>query len=438
MGRRAAASGNGAIEPGTSARVGLEDHSADQSRPGTRRGSGVYVSLLRAPGAARFWLTALVGRTPMAMLGLGTVLLVTAMTGRYAEAGLVAGAAAICYGATAPQLARLADRYGQHRVLRPLACAFCAACAFLIACAELRAPFSLLIIAGCLAGASMPSLGSMVRARWSNLLADPASLQTAFALESVTDELVFVICPAIVTLLATAFPPAGVLLCMVIGVAGTLLFAGQRSTEPPPHPRAPSAARVTATTLARLPARGLVAIVPVYLCLGAQFASIDLSTVDFAQSHGHKPLAGLLLGTYALGSGIGGLWYGTRSWRMSLERRFTITLALTTAGVATFWALPSLIALDVAMIFAGLTIAPTLVAGYGLVERQAHAARRTEAMAWLSSTVNIGIAAGSSVTGRIIDDLGPRWGFAFASGCGVLALVICLAGLASGILAARE
>ena len=40
---------------------------------------------------------------------------------------------------------------------------------------------------------------------------------------------------------------------------------------------------------------------PMYLFLGAMFASIDLSTVDFAQRHGHKPLAGFILGTYALG-----------------------------------------------------------------------------------------------------------------------------------------
>jgi MFS family permease len=435
----AAPSGNGAVEQEIGAHAGIENQLQDESPPpSAHRRGGVYVSLLRVPGASRFWLTALVGRTPMAMLGLGTVLLVTAMTGRYAEAGLVSGAASICYGVTAPRLARLADRHGQHRVLRPLACIFGGGCALLIACAELRVPFWLLIIAACLAGASMPSLGSMVRARWSNLLTDPASLQTAFALESVTDELVFVVCPAIVTLLATAFPPAGVLLCMVIGVTGTLLFAGQRRTEPPPHPRASSATSASVTRLGRLPARGLVAIVPVYLCLGAQFASIDLSTVDFAQSHGHKPLAGLLLGTYALGSGIGGLWYGTRSWRMPLERRFAATLALTTAGVASFWALPSLIALDIAMIFAGLTIAPTLVAGYGLVARQAHAARRTEAMAWLSSTVNIGIAAGSAATGRIIDEHGPRWGYAFAAACGVLALLIFLAGLTRGTMAANE
>ena len=101
---------------------------------------------------------------------------------------------------------------------------------------------------------------------------------------------------------------------------------------------------------------------PVYLFLGAMFASIDLSTVDFAQRQGHKPLAGLILGTYALGSAIGGLWYGSRTWRVPLERRFALTLALTVAGVATFWAQPRLITLDAGMLFAGLTISPTLIA----------------------------------------------------------------------------
>ena len=115
------------------------------------------------------------------------------------------------------------------------------------------------------------------------------------------------------------------------------------------------------------------------------FASIDLCTVDFAQIQGYKPVAGFILGTYALGSAIGGLWYGARTWRVPLERRFLWTLALTVAGVATFWAQPNLVTLDLSMLAAGLTISPTLIAGYALTERQAPEPRRTEAMTWLSS-----------------------------------------------------
>ena len=80
--------------------------------------------------------------------------------------------------------------------------------------------------------------------------------------------------------------------------------------------RAPRQARIAPLTSARLteiapasiPAPGLITLAPVYLCLGAMFGTIDLSTVDFAQEHGHKPLAGFILGAYALGSAVGGLW----------------------------------------------------------------------------------------------------------------------------------
>lgn len=195
-------------------------------------GSG-YLALLRTPGAARFCVTGMIGRAPMSMFGLGTVLLIAASTGHYGLAGLVSGAGSIGYAIAAPQVARLADKFGQQRVLRPLVAVFAVSCVVFVTCAELRAPIWVLMITGCVAGSSMPSLGSMVRARWSVLLDGTQALDSAFALESVVDEMIFVIGPALVTVLATALPPAGVLLCMVLSVAGTLLFAAQRQTEPP-------------------------------------------------------------------------------------------------------------------------------------------------------------------------------------------------------------
>jgi MFS family permease len=397
---------------------------ASDGRP--QPGTG-YLALLRTPGAARFCVTGMIGRAPMAMFGLGTVLLVAASTGHYALAGLVSAAGSIGYAFAAPQVARLADRLGQHRVLRPQVAVFGASCLVFVACAELRAPVWVLVVTGLVAGSSMPSLGSMVRARWSALLDGTPLLHSAFALESVVDEMIFVVGPALVTVLATALPPAGVLLCVVLSVTGTLLFAAQRQTEPLARP--PAEHGTVATRGGRLPAPGLLTMAPLYLALGAMFASVDLSTVDFAQRQGHKPLAGLILGTYALGSAIGGLWYGSRTWRAPVQRRFALTLMLTVAGVATFWAQPALITLDAGMLVAGLTISPTLIAGYSLIERQALAARRTEAMTWLSSAISIGVAAGSAVSGRIIDDAGPRWGYAFAAGCGLITVTICLVGL---------
>src|SRR5215471_1737885 len=170
---------------------------------------------------------------PMAMFGLGTILLIASVTGRYGLAGIVAAAGSVGYAACTPLIARLADRWGQGRVLRPQAVFFGVSTATLIGCAHWRAPVWALVITGGLAGASMPSLGSMVRARWSALLGDSPLLHTAFSLESVADEAIFVIGPAVVTLLATeVYPAAGVAVAAVACVTGTLLLAAQRRTEP--------------------------------------------------------------------------------------------------------------------------------------------------------------------------------------------------------------
>jgi predicted MFS family arabinose efflux permease len=410
----------------------------ETEQPGSQgpTSENAYLSLLRIPGAAKFSVSAAIGRLPMSMFGLGTVLLVKATTGQYGLAGFVSGAGSIGYALCAPRIATLADRFGQGRVLRPLVAFFALSTSVFVTCAELRAPVWALLITGCLAGASMPSLGSMVRARWSTLLAGSPRLHSAFALESVVDEMVFVAGPAVVTLLATKLLPAsGVGTAMVLCVIGTALFAAQRRTEPahgargdPADQERPAAGERAGRGRRGLAAPGLATLAPAYLFIGAMFAAIDLSTVDFAQVQGHKPLAGFILGTYALGSALGGLWYGSRSWRAPLERRFVLTLAITVAGVATFWMQPSLVSLDLTMLVCGLTISPTLIAGYSLIERQASDLRRTEAMTWLSSTIAVGVAIGSSVAGQLVDTAGPRASYLFAAGCGALAVTVCLLG----------
>lgn len=396
---------------------------------------GGYLKALALPGALRFSAAGFLGRTQISMYGLGTVLLVSARTGRYGLAGLVAAAGAAGYALISPLTARLADRYGQRTVLRPLTAVFAAASAALIGGAQAHAPGWTLVAASGIAGTATPQLGAMVRARWSTLLDGSPLLHTAFSLESVADELIFVAGPLLVTVLATeVHPAAGLLLAAATCVAGTLLFAAQRATEPPVRSAgAQSRAPTEPDSLANgrlLPAAGLVTLVPAYLCFGAMLAAIDLSTVDFAQAHGHKPLARVLLGGYALGSAAGGLWYGAHTWRSPLHRRLAVALCAAAAGTATFWAMPGLTDLAVAMPVSGLVLSPVMISGFSLVGQQAAPGRRTEAMAWLTSAVSVGTAVGSAAAGQVIDAGGARFGYVLAAACGTASAVSCLAGLA--------
>jgi MFS family permease len=408
-----------------------------------------YADIFQIPGAWRFSAAGVIGRMPMAMFGLGTVLLISAATGKYGVAGAVSAAGSLGYAFTSPRIARLVDSRGQRRVLLPLLAVFITATAALIMAVELHLKTWAFFVPGALAGATMPSLGTLVRARWSVLLAGSPRLHAAFSFESVADELCFVIGPAAVTLLATqVFPAAGVGAAALLCLGGGLWFAAERTTEPVPtrgihppeppaaspggaHPPAPPAGGMSSPqpSLRGAPAPGLVVLAPLYFLLGAMFVSIDLSTVSFAQHFGHKPLAGFILGTYALGSATGGLWYGSRQWRAPIENRFALTLTLTVLGVATFWAQPNLVTLTCGIYLCGLTIAPTLIAGFSLLEAQAKPGRRTEAMSWLSSGIGVGLAAGSSVVGFILDAHGPRAGYAFAAACGAACAVTCLLGL---------
>ena len=343
--------------------------------------------------------------------------------GKYGTAGAVAATGAICYAILVPRLGRLTDRFGQARVLRPLTTVFGVSAVAFITCAVLRAPLWTLFVAGGVLGGTMPSLGSMVRARWSGLVGDTPLLHTAFSLESVADELIFIAGPAIVTILATeVYPVAGVATAAVLTVAGTLWLAAQRRTEPPVQPREHPGSAI------RVP--GVIALATVYVFLGAMFGTIDLSTIAFASQQGHQPLAGLVLGTYALGSAVGGLWYGARQWRAPLDRRFLVTLGGIVLGVAPMWALPSLPILFVVIFFSGLSIAPTLIAGFSIIERRVPPQLMTEGMSWLSTSIGIGLALGPPVAGHIVDARDAHWGYAFALGCGILAAL-------SGLLGAR-
>jgi predicted MFS family arabinose efflux permease len=385
-----------------------------------------YRQALAWPGALRFSAAAFIGRSQISMFGLGTVLLISSLTGRYGLAGAVSATGAAAYAVVSPLIAREADRRGQQAVLRPLMLVFGAATAALIAGAQTHAPDWVLLVSSAAAGAATPQLGSMVRTRWSALLGGSDLVQAAYSLESVAEEVIFVAGPVLVTLLATEVQAAsGLIVAAGTCLIGSLWLAAQKTTEPPVEAAEGPARRRGAV----VPARSLFTLAPVFMFFGALLAAIDLSTVDFAARHGHKPLAGLILGGYAGGSALGGLWYGSKVWRAPLRRRFMVTVALVALGTATFWVVPNLGALAAVLLVSGLVLAPMLITGFTIIEQQATAGRLTEAMAWLISALSLGTALGSAVAGQVIDSGGARWGYGFAALCGAGALLAGLAGL---------
>jgi MFS family permease len=384
---------------------------------------GPYLRLFAVPGAASFSFAGWVGRLPAPMLGLGAVLLVEGETGSYGLAGAVSGTLALSFGVAGPLWARAMDRRGQGRVLRLAMTAFLlSGLAFVTAVVAGGPRWSWFLLAA--AAASGPNIGSMVRARWSAAL-DPAGRQTAFAFEAVVDEVVFVVGPPLVTLLATLIaPPVGFLTGVVAGAVGGFWLAAQRPTEPPVHP-------LDATAPARRWAvltPTLLVVLVAYLAVGTVFGAIDVVVVGFAEAEGAPAVSGLVLAVFAAGSLVAGLVYGLARLPGSLAARFVGTAVAFGLAGQLLWGVGSLAVLVGCGFVAGLTIAPVLVSGTSLVESRVAPGVLTESLAWTITGLTLGVTAGSALAGAAVDAWGAEAAFAVPALAAGLAAVLALAG----------
>jgi predicted MFS family arabinose efflux permease len=380
-----------------------------------------YLATLRTPGALGFMVPGLIGRMPIGMAALGIVLLVSATTGSYGSAGAVSAGGALAYAVLAPRISGLTDRYGQRRVLRPQVALHALFTVALVLCAVAHAPLWTLFLTGGLTRASMPSIGSMVRSRWSHVLKGSPLLRTAFSLESIADELIFISGPVLATVLATqVLPAAGVVASAALSVIGVVFFTAQRGTEPPAHPRERGQGGVLRTP-------GLWMFLVVFACNGAMFVVIDIATLAFARQHGGTAMAGPMLSVWGVGSGVSAFWFGARSHRASLHTQFLVSLTAMVAGVAPLAFAPNQWWLMLALFGAGLGIAPTLVCAYAIVEEIVPAASKAEGMTWLTSASGLGTAIGAPFAGHLIDLHGAAAGFGVAAGFGALSLLVAYA-----------
>lgn len=355
------------------------------------------------PATALFSLTGLVARLPISMVGLGIVLLAEHETGSYGFAGAVSAVALVANACFAIVQGRLLDRLGQGRVL-PVAITLWGL-GLALAMGSLTwgwATWTTFAFAA-LAGAALPSVGTCVRARWSHTLADrPALLHTAFSLEAVGDEAVFLVGPIVVTLLATGVHPAvGLGTALVVGLAGTYTFAVQRGTEPPAHPRADAHA-----VRPPMPWRAIAPLTLVGAALGVVFGAAEVVTVAFADEQGHKSLSGVLLAVWALGSLLAGLVSGAITWRTGPLVRLRIGAAGMVVAAVPLSFVPNLPVMALVLLLGGLAISPTLIAAMSLAEQVLPPARLTEGMAFIQTGLGVGLAPGAAVAGLVIDDAG--------------------------------
>ncbi|MCW2583025.1 MAG: Major facilitator superfamily 1, partial [Klenkia sp.] len=362
-----------------------------------------YARIFTVPGSRAFSFAGWLARVPMSTVGLGSVLLVAGETGSYGLAGAVAGTLSLAFAVGSPQWARGMDRLGQGRVLVWASIAYLVLGLSFASAVVLDAPRWSWFVLAALAGACGANVGAAVRARWSHALDDADDRQTAFAFESVVDEVVFVVGPPSITFLAALVaPPAGFVVGLVVGVSGAFWLARQEATQPPVAETAPGERRSRASVLSPT----LVVVATAYLAVGTVFGAMDVVVVGFAELQGAPVLAGVALAAYAGGSLVSGLAYGVVRLPGTLVARFVacaVFFGVAAQGLLLVGSLPWLVA---AAFLAGLAIAPVLVSGMSLVESRVDRRALNEGLTWTSTGLTLGVTGGAALAGAAVD----AWG----------------------------
>lgn len=383
---------------------------------------GTYREIFRVPGTKGFAAAGFVARLPIAMVPIGMVTMLAQSGSGYWLAGAVAATFTLANAFAAPQISRLVDRFGQARLLVPTTAITVAAFLLLMLATHLNWP-TWTLFASALAAAAMPSMPAMVRARWTGIFRDRPELNTAFAFESVADELVYIAGASLSVGLSVAlFPEAGVLVSTLLLASGMTAFVLQRATEP--EVRAAKGASHRSAILLR-PVQ-LVTLALVFV--GSIFATAEVTTVALTRDFGQPGAASLVVGVYALGSFLVGLILGAINLRFPLHRQLLVVLGVLLLTTLPLLLVGSVLALVAAIFLSGVAVSPTFITAFGLVERRVPPEVLTEGVTWVMTGIGIGMALGAFVAGWVVDSFGAQNGFWVSVAAAVLALLVTLLG----------
>lgn len=388
-----------------------------------------YKSLFAEPGRLWFVTATALGRTTTAMRALACILLVQQLTGSYGTAGLVGATQTIVGAVLAPVLARVIDARGERGVLFWAMLAQIIGVVLLISAAYSDLPEISMLVGAAVIGGSSVQFGSLSRARWVRSLGRGRALERAYSLESMIDEMGYILGPLIVVpLCVSVHPTAGILTSMSLTIAGSSMLLLQR--------RAASSANNSASlhrsdadsgrSVINLPAMQLIATA--MLVGGTLFGAAEIMMVAFAEHHNQPNSASYMVAAFGVGSLLGAIAYGSRNWPGSTSLKLIVTFWWLGLGTIPILLAPNIPIMTAAVFVAGLAIAPSVITANLFVEKIAPPGKLIEAFAWMGSAGLTGTAAGSILAGYLVDTFGVRGGQWSAVAGGIAAALIITLG----------
>jgi predicted MFS family arabinose efflux permease len=426
----------------------------------------LYRELLAVRPIRRLLMVGMIARIPHSAAGvLLTLHIVLTLKQGYAAAGAAAAVMTIGIAVGAPWRGRRVDTVGLRTALIPSVISETVIWS-VVPHVSYEWLLPLVFVGGLL---TLP-IFSVVRQSL-GILAGGGQRRTAFALDAITTEMVFMIGPAAGAIVATS--GYSVLGLTVVGLstslAGLFLMWFNPATRSPVRTEecdadqqqhaaeaavvssAPAHVQEAAADLAQanvLRSQGtpgtqgnraaglggravhnfawftatVAAVFAVAAGAGMVLSGTDVGIVAALEIGGHQGEIGVVFLFWCAASVVGGLLYGAMHRALSPVLLLLGMAALTMPmGFAhDTWALA------LVSILPGLLCAPVLSAASEKVAELVDEDRRGEAMGWYGSALTAGVAFGAPLAGVFIDGMGPSGGFVSVGSAGV---ALCLVGL---------
>jgi MFS family permease len=360
-----------------------------------------YRQLLTHRGVPHIIGAAILTRLGPPVLSLALLLAVLDKTGSYSAAGLALTSHALALAVCVPIGGRLVDRIGARRVLVGCLIAHTLTYGSLVVVLVTPAPTWILLAGVALVGATNPPASPVIRGMWPRLVPS-TSLGPAYAVDNMTNELMFVIGPVLVSLLRFVMPTE-----LVVGIGGAAvlvgaaLLIGSRAVRqsPVPSPVGEDSARRLRRLAGPLGDRSTLVLLLIAASGTFTFGCLRIATAASAAHFGSVNAAGLLMGMLSAGTMVGALVYGARAWPLNDRRLLVLACLADCLVLLADAAAPSLLVLTLLIVGTGIltglreTVLPTLLA------QQAPVNHTTEVFAWLNTFMWVGYGLGTVVAG---------------------------------------
>ncbi|GAB3607468.1 MFS transporter [Conyzicola nivalis] len=371
-----------------------------------------YASLLKTPGVARIIAAQLTARFPSGMLSLAYLLHIEHIHNSYGAAGLVLAATSIGQAIAGPLTSRWMGVWSMRKVL-VLTMVVCTISIFCMAFIVM--PVWAYMNVGLICGLSTPPIQPAVRTIYPKMV-NSKQLTPLFSLDASAQEIIWVAGPVITTFVAVQISTSlAIVLAGVLMVGGGLWFILSPEVG---RVRIPRSKRKLGVVLKK-PAV-LLSTITGFLLIGA-CAAVEAGVVATFGEDGAE--SGIILAIFALGSLAGGLALGhlpVGPWAMA-RRMFAVFvgMALAMASLDFWW-------LAIALLVAGVGIAPALAVMFAIVSATVKFSDTAEAYGWVGTGQLIGAAIGSAIAGFLIDANGAIGGFMVAAGFAFVGFLIPL------------